>query len=173
MAMGPCFSAPLPDVAYGSAAWAPFGGTITPDMVQGGYDIDQMPLYVCRAPHFKASFSDKGNQPGYLKNGVCMVAYGSGTTNNPPFEVLFSAPYTTGETTASGEAAGLLVSFDSSTGATPGTIAVTNGTTGKIVSRQLQPNTTAAACLQALQQAALDAGLQIQSDPQGLKLAGA
>jgi len=161
------------DVAYGSATWAPFGGAITPDVVQGGYDVDQTPLYVCRVPHFKLSFGDKGNQPGYLKNGVCMVAYGSGTTNNPPFEVLFNAPNSTGEATASGDAAGLLVSFDSGTGATPGTIAVTNGSTGKIVSRQLQPNMTAAMCLQVLQQAALDAGLQIQSDPQGLRLAGA
>jgi hypothetical protein len=32
---------------------------------------------------------------------------------------------------------------------------------------------TAAMCLLVLQQVALDAGLEIQSDPKGLKLAGA
>ena len=69
-------------------------------------------------------------------------------------------------------AAGLLVSFDSGTGATPGTIIVTNGVTGKLVSRQLDPNLPSAKCLEVLQQAAVDAGLQIQSDPNGLKLAG-
>ena len=67
---------------------------------------------------------------------------------------------------------GLLVSFDSGTTSAPGTLIVTNGATGKIVSRQLAPNMTAGACLQVLQQAAFESGLQIQSAPNGLKLAG-
>ena len=166
------------DVAYGSAVWGPFGGVITPDMVQGGYDTDQTPLYICRVTHYKIAFQgDKGNQPGYLKNGQCWIPYSDGSPNDPPFEVLFNAPGAAaggqGGNAAAPGSAGVLVTFDSGTGATPGTLVVTNGATGKTVSRQLDPNLTAAGCLQVLQQAALDAGLQIQSDPKGLKLAGA
>ena len=130
---------------------------ITPDMVVRGVDRDQTPLYICRVPHFKPSFSEKGNQPGYLKGAVCFVPYGSGTTNNPPFEVLFNAASGSGGTAASSALAaplGLLVSFDSGTSAAAGTIVVTNGASRKIVSRQLAPNMTAAACLEVLQQAA-------------------
>lgn len=164
------------DIAYGSAQWEPFSGMITPDMVLGGYDADQTPLYICRVNHFKMGFnSDKGNQPGFLKNGVCMVGYNQTYPNNPPFEVLFNAP--PGRAPANDGAPapgsnGLLVSFDSGTSSAPGTLTVTNGATGKIVSRQLAPNMTAAACLQVLQQAAFESGLQIQSAPNGLKLAG-
>jgi hypothetical protein len=165
------------DVAYGPAVWGPFGGVITPDMVQGGYDTDQTPLYICRVANYKIAFqSDKGNQPGYLKNGQCWVPYGNSSPNDPPFEVLYNAPGAAagqGGTAAPSGPAGVLVSFDSGTGATSGTLVVTNGATGKTVSRQLDANLPAAGCLQVLQQAALDAGLQIQSDPNGLKLAGA
>jgi hypothetical protein len=165
------------DVAYGSAVWGPFGGVITPEMVQGGYDTDQTPLYICRVTHYKIAFQgEKGNQPGYLKNGQCWIPYSDGSPNDPPFEVLFNAPAAPsaaqGDNSAPSASAGVLVSFDSGTGATPGTLVVINGATGKTVSRQLNPNMTTAMCLQVLQQAALDAGLQIQSDPQGLKLAG-
>jgi Protein of unknown function (DUF3421) len=165
------------DVAYGSAVWGPFGGVVSPDMVQGGYNTDQTPLYICRVTHYKIAFqSDKGSQPGYLKNGQCWIPYGNGSPNDPPFEVLFNAPTGAVAGGQGGNAVGsggVLVSFDSGTGATPGTLVVTNGATGKTVSRQLDANTSAAMCLQVLQQAALDAGLQIQSDPKGLKLAGA
>jgi Protein of unknown function (DUF3421) len=168
------------DVAYGSAAWVPYSGYITPDMIQGGYDTDQTPLYVCRVPHLKMGFgSDKGNQPGYLKSGQCMVSYGSAYGNNPPFEVLVNAPgggasggSAGGNVAPATGANGLLVSFDSGTGTTAGTVTVTNGTSGVTVTRQLVANSTVALCLQVLQQAALDAGLQIQTDPKGLKLAG-
>jgi hypothetical protein len=174
------------DVAYGAASWVPYGGYITPDMVQGGYDTDQTPLYVCRVTHLMMGFgSDKGNQPGYLKGGVCMVSYGSAYPNKPPFEVLVNAPG--GGENSGGNAAstdngaaqvpttganGLLVSFDSGTGTTAGTISVTNGTTGVTVTRQLAASSTVAACVQVLQETALAAGLQIQNDPKGLKLAG-
>lgn len=167
------------DVAYGSAVWGPFGGVITPEMVQGGYDVDQTPLYICRVTHYKIAFqADKGNQPGYLKNGQCWIPYSNGSPNDPPFEVLYNAPAggaDAGQVGNGGAAgpAGMIVSFDSGTGATPGTLVVTNGATGKTVSRQLDTNLTAEQCLQVLQQAALDAGSQIQSDAQGLKLAGA
>jgi len=30
---------------------------ITPDMVLGGYDTDQTPLYICRVNHFKMGFN--------------------------------------------------------------------------------------------------------------------
>ncbi len=163
------------DVAYGSATWAPFGGSITPDMVQGGYDLDQTPLYICRVQNFKAGFGDKGNQPGFLKSGACVVGYGSTFTNNPPFEVLFNAPSNAPAAGDSGGSTtnGIVVSFDSGTSATPGTLTVTNGASGQVVVRQLAPNMTAQRCLSVLQQAALDAGIQIQTDANGLKLAGA
>jgi hypothetical protein len=161
------------DVAYGPARWAPFGGTITPDMVQGGFDLDQTPLYICRVLHFKPTFSDKGDQPGFLKNGTCFVGYGSTFPNNPPFEVLYNATPASDSGGGESKTNGVIVSFDSGTSATPGTLTVTNGVTGKVVSRQLAANLTAAQCLTVLQQAALDAGLQIQSDPNGLKLVGA
>jgi hypothetical protein len=163
------------DVAYGSASWEPFGGDITPDMVQGGYDVDQTPLYICRVLNFKPGFSEKGNQPGFLKNGACVVGYGSTFTNNPPFEVLFNNPSPNGGSGAGGGGSnenGIIVSFDSGTSATPGTLTVTNGASGQVIIRQLAAHMTAQQCLAVLQQAALDAGLQIQTDPAGLKLVG-
>jgi len=179
------------EVAYGSAAWAPYSGYITPDMIQGGYAPDQTPLYICRAQNFIQGFnSNKGNQPGYLLNGQCMVPYSQAWPVNPPFQVLVSAPPQVqpggtfpGDNTgggampapgngAGGGVNGLLVTFQSGSGATPGTISVTNGTSGVTVTRQLAANQSAEACMQVLQQAALDAGVQIQNDPKGLKLAG-
>lgn len=139
----------------------------------GGFDKDKTPLYVCRVPHFKTAFSKKGNQPGYLRDNMCFVPYATATTNTP-FEVLLNAPSSSGGIAAPGMAVavqGLLVSFDSGTSATPGTVVVTNGATGKIVSRQLGPNLSTSACLEVLQQAAFEAGLPIQSDPKGLRLA--
>jgi len=160
------------DLAYGSATWGSFGGTLTPEMVVGGFAQDQTPLYVCRVPHFKQAFSEKGSQPGYLKGAACYVPYGSGTTNNPPFEVLINAASKSGGMGAPAAPLGVLVTFDSGTSAIAGTVVVTNVATGKIVSRQLAPNLSAAECLEAFQQAAFEAGLQIQSDPNGLRLAG-
>jgi hypothetical protein len=116
--------------------------------------------------------SDKGNQPGYLKNGACLVGYGSTVTNNPPFEALYNAPPTDGANDGGTTNNGIIVSFDSGTGATPGTLTVINGASGKTVSRPLSANLSADQCVTVLQQAALDAGLQIQTDPKGLKLAG-
>ncbi len=198
------------ELAYGAAVWGPFNG-ITPDMVQGGYDIDRTPLYVCRVPHFQSGFGDKGNQPGYLKNGYCIVSYNSATFNPPPFEVLYNAPganppanrgqnnnapggnavennganagQSNGADNGSDNGAGdnedatpapqgMRVVFDTGTGAEGGGLVVTNADTGKSVTRDLAPNMTAAACLKALQRLALDAGLQIQMDGDGLKIAG-
>jgi hypothetical protein len=160
-------------------------------MIQGGYAPDQTPLYICRAQNFIQGFnSNKGNQPGYLLNGQCMVPYSQAWPVNPPFQVLVSAPPQVqpggtfpGNNTgggampapgngAGGGVNGLLVTFQSGSGATPGTISVTNGTSGVTVTRQLPANQSAEACMQVLQQAALDAGVQIQNDPNGLKLAG-
>ncbi len=140
----------------------------------GGFDKDKTPLYVCRVPHFKTAFSEKGNQPGYLRDNMYFVPYATATTNTP-FEVLLNAPSGSGGIAAPGMAVavqGLLVPFDSGTSATPGTVVVTNGVTGKIVGRQLGPNLSTSACLEVLQQAAFEAGLPIQSDPKGLRLAG-
>src|SRR5579871_3106169 len=119
-----------------------------------------------------------------------MVPYSQAWPVNPPFQVLVSAPPQVqpggtfpGDNTgggampapgngAGGGVNGLLVTFQSGSGATPGTISVTNGSSGVTVTRQLAANQTAEACMQVLQQTALDAGVQIQSDPKGLKLAG-
>jgi hypothetical protein len=101
------------------------------------------------------------------------VGYSSTFPTNPPFEALYNSQPTDGSNGSEGNTNnGIIVSFDSGTSASSGTVTVTNGTSGKTVSRQLSPNQSADQCLAVLQQAALDAGLQIQTDPKGLKLAG-
>jgi len=78
------------DVAYGSAMWGSFGG-LTSDLIQGGYDSDQNPIFICRVPHFNFWFKDRGYQPGQLVNGQCAVSYGGpGVPSGPPFEALYS-----------------------------------------------------------------------------------
>jgi hypothetical protein len=78
------------DVAYGKAKWAPFGG-VSADLVQGGYDTDGSPLYICRVPHFKPAFHDVGTQPGKLAGGSCHVPYANvEIPSDPPFEALYS-----------------------------------------------------------------------------------
>ena len=63
--------------------------------------------------------------------------------------------------------------FGSGTGATAGMVTVTNGATGTTVSKPLPPNSSAQQCLEMLQQAAIQAGLQIQqADPSQLKVFG-
>jgi hypothetical protein len=78
------------DVAYGKGRWAPFGG-VSADLVQGGYDTDGSPLYICRVPHFKPAFHDVGTQPGKLVGGSCHVPYANvEVASDPPFEALYS-----------------------------------------------------------------------------------
>jgi hypothetical protein len=53
-------------------------------------------------------------------------------------------------------------------------VTVTNGATGTTASKPLPPNSSAQECMQILQQAALQAGLQIQiqGNGSGLKIFG-
>ena len=167
------------DVAYGRAKWAPFGG-VSADLVQGGYEADGSPLYICRVPHFKTAFHDLGMQPGKLLGGSCHVPYANiEVPQDPPFEVLYSIP---AEATASDSGTavsgpsrtGLEVLFQAGTAAAAGSISVKNGATGVSVNKDLAPNLSAAQCVSILLQAAFEAGLQIQSEPggKGLKVFG-
>jgi hypothetical protein len=165
------------DLAFGSATWGSFGG-LTGDLIQGGFDSAQNPIFICRVPHFNFWFKDRGYQPGKLVNGQCIVSYGgSEVPSGPPFEALYS---TAARNAASPEqagppqqqSAGIQVLFQSGTGAAPGKITIMNGATGATVTEDLDVNLDQSACVAALQKAALDAGLQIQGLPGGLKIFG-
>ncbi len=167
------------DVAFGNATWGSYGG-FTTDLIQGGFDSAQNPIYVCRVPHFNFWFKDRGAQPGKLVNGQCLVSYGgSEIPQAPPFQALYSTantaatspPPSTPPSTAP-STAGIQVLVQSGTGAAPGKITIMNGSSGITVSEPLSANLDQAACVAALQKAAFDAGLQIQSVPGGLKIFG-
>jgi hypothetical protein len=167
------------DVAYGKANWAPFSG-VSADLVQGGYDSDGMPLYICRVPHFKPGFHEVGTQPGKLVGGSCHVPYANlEIPADPPFEALYSVPEqeTSVPASASGSAqqpGGLEIVFQGGTGATPGKISVRNGATGATAEKDLPPNLSPNDCVAMLLQAAFQAGLQVQSEEsgKGLKVFG-
>ncbi len=55
----------------------------------------------------------------------------------------------------------------SGTAATEGTVSVTNGSTSSTVTKPLPPNSNAQQCMEIVQQAAFQAGLQIQAQPNG------
>jgi len=168
------------DVAFGPATWGSYGG-LTSDMIQGGFDNNQNPIYVCRVPNFNFWFKNRGNQPGKLVNGQCLVSYGgSEIPTNPPFQVLYStagsesqaAPISPPAAQTQQSSSGIQVIFQSGTSASPGKITIMNGATGKTVSEPLAPNLDLNACVSVLQQAAFEAGLQIQAQPGGLKIFG-
>jgi len=60
-----------------------------------------------------------------------------------------------------------MISFGSGTGATAGTVTVINGSTNGTVTKPLPANSTAQQCMEIVQQAAFQAGLQIQAQPDG------
>jgi hypothetical protein len=168
------------DVAFGSATWGSFGG-LTSDLIQGGFDSAQNPIFVCRIPHFNFWFKDRGSQPGKLVNGQCIVSYGgSEIPSSPPFEALYSTAADNGSSPMQPappqptpqRSTGIQVVFQSGTGAVAGKITIMNGATGVTVSEDLGVNMDQDACVAALQKAALDAGLQIQGLPGGLKIFG-
>ncbi len=167
------------DVAFGNATWGSYGG-FSSDLIQGGFDSAQNPIYVCRVPHFNFWFKDRGAQPGKLENGQCLVSYGgSEIPSAPPFQALYStantmsAPMTAPPApVAPAQTAGIQVLVQSGTGAAPGKITIMNGASGITVSEPLAANQDQAACVAALQKAAFDAGLQIQAIPGGLKIFG-
>ncbi len=172
------------EVASGTAEWRNFDGNVSA-LVPGGYDSDGTPLYVCRAAF--RFLGDKGFQPGRLENGKCLYPYG-GTeqTSGTPFEALYNVFPASPQTPDAGvtgppqppvnaEAApqatqGIQVSFVRGPGSAPGTIAVTNGATGKTVTEALPANATPEQCVLILQQAAFKAGLQIQAGADGNSL---
>jgi hypothetical protein len=170
------------EVAIGTAQWRDFDGNIGA-LVPGGFAADGTPLYICRR-QISTWGSKKGFQPGYLENGECHIPYNVDLVYKPPFEALYnsfpaagannpqdqnpeppaqSAPPTNG----AAQSHGILISIVSGTAAIAGTVSVTNGATGKTVTKTLPPNSTAQQCMEILQQAAFQAALQIQMQPDG------
>ena len=161
------------EVATGPAEWRDFDGNIGA-LVPGGYAADGTQLYICR----KDLGKDKGLQPGWLSNGKCHIPYNYDNVSSPPFQALYNVVGASGQAAASAtpagaaapQAHGLLVSFGGGTGDTAGMVTVTNGATGTTVSKPLPANSSAQQCLQVVQQAAFEAGLQIQAQPDGTAL---
>ena len=162
------------EVATGPAEWRNFDGNVSA-LVPGGYDADGTPLYVCRA-EFKF-FGSKGDQPGRLENGKCLYPYaGTEQVSGTPFDALYNVfpagrtehgAASAGDAGAAGAAGpgahGVLVSFLKGTAAAAGVVTVTNGATGKVVTEPLPANSSVTQCVLVLQQAAFEAGLQIQA----------
>lgn len=137
----------------------------------GGYLAGGMHLYICRK-QISYFGSKKGYQPGFLANGKCHIPYGVDNVVGPPFDALYnvvSAQPAQSPAPAVGAAQphGILISFLNGTGATAGTVTVTNGSSGSTVTKPLPPNSTAQQCMEIVQQAAFQAGLQIQAQPDG------
>jgi len=168
------------EVATGPAQWRNFDGNIAA-MVPGGYATDGTQLYICR----KDLGKDKGLQPGWLGNGKCHIPYNYDNVSSPPFQALYNVFGPNGQPglpdrspggapDQGSQSHGALIAFGSGTGATAGMVTVTNGATGTTASKPLPPNSSAQECMQILQQAALQAGLQIQiqGNGSGLKIFG-
>jgi hypothetical protein len=169
------------EVATGSAEWRDFDGNLGA-MVPGGYSADGTQLYICR----KDLGKDKGLQPGWLGNGKCHIPYNYDNVSSPPFQALYNVfppagPAAPQDQPAAGVPAGppsagptpphgLLVSLASGTGATAGTVTITNGATNTTITKPLPPNSTLQQCMEIVQQAAFQAGLQIQAQADGTGL---
>jgi hypothetical protein len=181
------------EVANGEAAWRNFDGDVGA-LVPGGYDVDGTPQYICRKQlNF---FGNKGYQPGRLVGSQCFISYGgAANSSGPPFEALYNVFSAGGAgvmppSQPQGQAAplqgqaqpdaaepqvmeqgpqshGIQVNFVSGTGTTAGTATVTNGANGKTVMKTIPANATMQQCVSVLQQAAFEAGLQIQAQPDG------
>lgn len=165
------------EVATGPAEWRNFDGNIGA-LVPGGYLPDGTQLYLCRK-QISYFGSRKGYQPGFLANGKCHIPYGVDNVEGAPFDALYnvvSAPSQLGQQGQGASAAiaagppqphGILVLFADGTAATEGTVSVTNGSTNSTVTKPLPANSTGQQCMEVLQQAAFQAGLQIQAQPDG------
>ena len=144
----------------------------------GGYLVDGTHLYICRKQI--SYFGNKGYQPGFLVNGKCHIPYGVDNVEGPPFDALYnvvSVPSQAGQEGQGGSAEvaagparphGILISFMSGTAAIEGTVTVTNGATNSTVTKPLPANSTSQQCMEIVQQAAFQAGLQIQAQPDGV-----
>lgn len=164
------------DIAKGSAEWRNFDGNVGA-LVPGGYLFDGTHLYICRK-QISYFGGKKGYQPGYLANGKCHIPYGVDNVEGPPFEALynvFPAQPQAGQggqdaavSAAAADSAqghGVLISFQSGTSAAAGTVTVINGSNKTSVTKALPPNSSVQQCIEILQQAAFQAGLQIQAQP--------
>jgi Protein of unknown function (DUF3421) len=177
------------EVAVGPAEWRDFDGNVGA-LVPGGVAADGTHLYICRK-QISTWGSNRGLQPGWLENGQCHIPYNVDSIYGVPFQALYNVlgpqgannPQNQGPAAPAQTAApvqppsqphGILISFAGGTAATQGTITVTNGATGATVTKPLPPNSTAQQCMAILQQAALQAALQIQTqaDGAGLKIFG-
>jgi Protein of unknown function (DUF3421) len=164
------------EVATGPAEWRTFDGNIAA-LVPGGYLFDGTHLYICRKQI--SYFGNKGYQPGFLVNGKCHIPYGVDNVEDPPFDALYNVaspppqPAQQGQeapaavSAGPGQSHGILISFMSGTAATEGTVTVTNGATNSTVTKPLPANSTPQQCMEIVQLAALQAGLQIQAQPSG------
>jgi hypothetical protein len=163
------------EVATGPADWRNFDGNIGA-LVPGGYLVDGTHLYICRK-QISYFGSKKGYQPGFLANSKCHIPYGVDNVEDTPFDALYnvvSAPSQAGQqeqgpsvATGPAQSHGILISFMSGTGATDGTVSVTNGSTNSTVTKPLPANSTPQQCMEIVQQAAFQAALQIQAQPDG------
>jgi hypothetical protein len=170
------------EVATGPAEWRTFDGNVGA-LVPGGYLVDGTHLYICRKQI--SVFGNKGLQPGFLANGKCHIPYGTDIVAGTPFDALYNvssgpaqatSPPQDGITAAPPpvQQHGILVSFLGGTAAVAGTVSVTNGSSNSKVSKALPPNATPQQCMEVVQQAAFQAGLQIQAQPDGgLRIFGA
>lgn len=160
-------------VAMGPARWQTFDGNVSA-LVPGGYDVDNTPQYICRL-HLKM-LGDKGLQPGRMAGGQCLVPYaGMEQNSGMPFEALYNE-FPAGAAAAGGSAPpppsdaaaqGIQVHFVSGTADAAGSVTVTNGASGKTVSKPLPPHFSPEQCVLVLQQAAFEAGMQIQATDTG------
>ncbi len=168
------------EVATGPAEWRDFDGNIAA-LVPGGYAADGTQLYICRRDLGK----DKGLQPGWLGYGKCHIPYNYDNVKSLPFQALYNASGANGQPGTQDQSSvgavdqrplahGILITFESGTGATAGMVTVTNGATGTTQNKPVPPNSSAQQCMQILQQTALQAGLQIQiqGNGNGLKVFG-
>jgi Protein of unknown function (DUF3421) len=169
-------SAKTYEVATGPAQWRTFDGNIGA-LVPGGYLFEGTHLYICRKQI--SVFGNKGYQPGFLVNGKCHIPYGTDNVEGPPFDALYNVFPAQSQAAQQGEGGavaaapapaqqhGILISFATGTGATAGTVSVTNGATNSTVTKPLPANSTPQQCMEIVQQAAFQAGLQIQAQPDG------
>jgi hypothetical protein len=177
------------EVAVGPAAWRDFDGNVGA-LVPGGVAADGTPLFICRK-QISTWGSNRGLQPGWLENGQCHIPYNVDLVQGLPFQALYNdfgpsgAPNPQNQGAAApaqpaptgpgpSQSHGILISFASGTAATAGTVTVTNGATSTTITKPLPPSSTAQQCMEVLQQAALQAGLQIQTEAggAGLKIFG-
>jgi hypothetical protein len=163
------------EVANGPAQWRDFDGNVSA-LVPGGQAADGTQLYICRK-QISTWGSNRGFQPGWLENGQCHIPYAVDLVFQKDFQALYNVMSATTDTNptapmtapAAGgpQMHGILLTLTGGVAETPGTVTVTNGATGTVVSKPLPAYAALDSCMQIVQQAAFQAGLQIQAQPDG------